>query len=126
MAKETVTARTETTTPKANNGAAPNKEHTEEGAEAAGRRGVVASMPAMVGYRLANGRVVAIIHSPKGGSFKAEGKGIGSAMGELVDSGFTLGPLKADGPVWMADLVPPGVEILGYAAITGFPLPAQS
>lgn len=89
------------------------------------RRGAVPTMPAAILYRL-NGRVFAAVHSPVDGkSYIQSGKGEGSAKGALEDTGFRLSSLTLDGAEWLAAKLPAGAELIGYAAIKGFPLPEQ-
>lgn len=99
-----------------------------EAGEQKRRKGAIPTMPMCVVYTRQDGRCVAAVVSPKGGRYEAVGRGQGSAMGELVDLGFVLSSLHNNPPEWMTDkgIVPDSVkEILGYATISGFPLPKQ-
>lgn len=92
-------------------------------------RGAIPSMPICAVYRREDGKTVAAIVAPNGKRFEAVGRGQGSAMGELVDMGFVLSGLTDNVNDWVLDparkVVPVGAEVIGYATISGFPLPVQ-
>lgn len=98
-----------------------------EGEEKGKTRGVIPTMPICVVYGRQDGKTVAAIVNPKGERFEVVGRGQGSAMGELTDLGFHLSTLKATAPEWAtsAKIVPEGATVVGYATISGFPLPNQ-
>ena len=84
------------------------------------------AMPHVAVYHL-NGRVYAGVYNPADKtSYVESGKGEGSAVGALVDSGFKLTDLTPDGPAWIKEFIPPGAEKVQYAGIRSFPLPKQS
>ena len=94
--------------------------------ESTERKGKQPTMPMAIIYRQ-NGRVTAAVFNPLDGTVYAEtGKGEGSAKGALEDSGFRLSPLFLDGPQWLTERLPAGAELIGYAKISGFPLPKQT
>ncbi len=93
--------------------------------ETRGRRGVIPTMPGCIIYRQ-GGKVFAAVHHPVDGtSYIESGKGEGSAKGALEDSGFRLSAVYAEGKEWIAEKLPEGAELIGYADIKGFPLPKQ-
>lgn len=111
--------------PDASPDAQTSGESPESSEATAKRRGIIPTMPAAILYRQ-NGRVYAAIHHPLDGtSYIESGKGEGSAMGALVDSGFRLSSLTDEGAEWLAAKLPAGATLLGYASIKGFPLPSQ-
>jgi len=98
---------------------------TDEARPAWRARGIMPTMPMAVYYKLDN-KVIAAIHHPSDKTVLTEtGRGIGSAKGGLEDMGFIFSPTSSTGPEWLTALVPARAEIIGYASIKGFPLPAQ-
>lgn len=90
------------------------------------RKGKQPTMPMAIVYRQ-NGMVHARVFNPiDGSSYGETGKGEGSAKGALEDMGFRLSPLFLDGPAWLLDCVPTGAAVIGFAKISGFPLPKQT
>ena len=67
----------------------------------------------------------ALIH-PRGGEYKVTGRGTGGTRGQLEDEGYPIGPVRVEGPKWVEKRIPPGVEVLGYAPVLGFPLPTMA
>lgn len=91
------------------------------------RRGAVPTMPLLAIYWRDDGKCVAAILSPRGESYLSVGRGKGTATGQLVDLGFSFGPLHNDPPAWVGDQkrIPESARVEGFANITGFPLPPQ-
>jgi hypothetical protein len=113
----------------ATSGAAETAPATEAVGEAAQKRGkgAIPTMPICAVYTRPDGKTVAAVVSPAGKRYEVVGRGKGSAVGELVDIGFTLSSLHLDPPVWVTNnkVVPEGMTVVGYANISGFPLPPQ-
>ena len=98
---------------------------TAEQTEKKERTGKPPQMPAVAVYHL-GGRVYAGVFNPVNQTKYIEsGKGEGSAVGALVDSGFKITELTNEGPQWLQAMLPEGATNVQFAGIRSFPLPKQ-